>query len=193
MSTPRPKFCDLDTVSKEINIAYNRNFSYSVTKKKRRSKNFDLTKFTVQDGFIKFSVHLAPIFMCQCSSNNMSYCCHVLKILVEYFGLTSELIAYLYIPELRSALTELLESDNVNNNYYEILTKELYEYFFDECGICCELLSHKKYKLRLFKCDTCTRYVHSMCMEQWYKQKSQPLNQTKQLVQKGCIYCREKI
>lgn len=188
----QPRFCDLDTVMKEISTACTKTFMYTPLKKKK-NKGLDLTKFVIQDGVIKFNVLLSPNPSCCCNSNNTSFCPHVLKIFVEYFKITPEIISYLHISTLYDKLIELLKLNNINTNYDETLSNVLQDYFSDECGICCEKLLHKKYKMRLFKCDICLKYVHTSCMEQWYRQKSQPSTGVKVIKKNGCIYCREKL
>ena len=186
MSITQPRFCDLDTVIKEINTACAKNFTHSPSKKKK-NKGLDLTKFIIQDGLIKFNVSFSPFPLCCCNSNNISFCPHILKILIEYFKITPEIISYLHIPKLYNELVELLKLNDNNLNYDEILTSSLCDYFEDECGICCEKLLHKKYKMRLFKCEICSKYVHTACMEQWYRQKSQPSTGIK-LIKKKWLY-----
>jgi hypothetical protein len=188
--------CKLDKIQQSIELCWKKRFNYYVNIKKRKKKKIHSPKsFTIVDGFFKLKLTLIPSIRCDCpnTSKTTFYCCHILKILTEYFKLSSIVISFLHEPEIYTMFSDLIERNEDEDKYNEILIKTIHDKYSEiECGICIESILYKRFKYRIYHCDNCNNYVHYKCMEKWHSQKLEKKPKGAVHEKNGCVYCRKK-
>ena len=179
----------LGQIKKTLDNIYNKNNLVAIPPNKNKRKKF----IFVKDGFITYKITFNIYNIeCQCSGQYLGqniFCDHVLYLISSHFGLSDKSICFLDHPQIMIKFIEGIKKSIIDIN--GILEKEIDNFLDREmCGICFVELGDKRFNLDLYVCRKCKNYVHSKCFDKWLKFKQDRREST---IEKGCVYCREKI
>lgn len=182
-----------EKISMAINKLYDRNINYIIMKTKNKKI------VIIKDGIVSYKIFIEKL-ECQCYSRNNPhntvdnmYCNHILYLLSKIYHLSDLIITFIDIKPIKEQFIKyiLINNNTTTENVDElnnILEEEITKYFAEEiCGICLLSLDHKNFNYDIFTCCQCNNYVHSKCMESWMNSK------TISNMEKGCIYCKNKL